>query len=183
MGNYSQADSSLFPLPAPVPLSLASPGLLCGPPPRPRNCPNWGTFRAGFCRVCVHTLVCMWGWSRGAEEAALRGRTEASLFIYYLWKSPSVMKLPPKGRGGKDRTLLNLAVWADGAEAGPVRQLVTGCWLPPLRVTVSSSTSVLRNYVSTYVCVFMHVYISICPCVCMVTCAFKCVHVCANVPM
>lgn len=175
MGNYSQADSSLFPLPAPV---------CCVPPhhPPPGNCPIWGTFRAGFCRVCVHTLVCVCGWGRGAEEAALRGRTEASLFIYYRWKSPSVMKLPPKGSGGKDRTLLNLAVWVDGAGAGPVCQLVTGCWLPPLRVTVSSSTSMLRNCVSTYVCVFMHVYISICPCVCMVTCAFKCVHVCACVP-
>lgn len=63
------------------------------------------------------------------------------------------MKLPPKGRGGKDRTLLNLAVWTDGAGAGPVRQLVTGCWLPPSRVTVFSSPSVLRN------CVYMYMYV------------------------
>ena len=42
------------------------------------------------------------GDGRGTDEVALRGRTEASLFIYCLWKSQSVMKLPPKGRGGKD---------------------------------------------------------------------------------
>lgn len=156
-----------------LPLFLASPGLLCAPR---ETVPPGGLSGLGFAE-CVYTHLCVYGRGMGV----LRGRTEASLFIYYLWKSPSVMKLSPKGRGGKDRTLLNLAVWADGTGAGPVRQLVTGCWLPPSRVTVSSSPSVLRNCVSICVCVCMHVYISIFPCVCMYTCAFKCVHVCAYV--
>lgn len=48
----------------------------------------------------------------GVLAAALRGRPEASLFVYCLWKPPSVMKSSPKGRGGRDWPLLNLAVRA-----------------------------------------------------------------------
>lgn len=111
-----------------LPLSLARPGLLCAPREAvlPGGCQGWVLWG-----MCTHAWVCVCGGD--VEEAALRGRTEGSLFICCLWKSPSVMKLPPKGRGGKDWPLLKLAVGADGAGAGPVCQLVTGCWLAPSR--------------------------------------------------
>lgn len=113
-----------------LPLFLASPSLPCAPPPHANEIPTWGAFRAGFSGVCNRARSCVCERAGGGgcvEEVALRGRTEASLFIYYLWKSLSVMKLPPKGRGGKDRTLLSLAACANQPGAGPVRQLVPGC--------------------------------------------------------
>lgn len=111
--------------------------------------------------VCV--CVCVPG---RVEEMALRPRPEASLFIYCLWKSPSVMKRL-RARGGKAwrpdqqgtgdhvssflsvervcaHTVLGCACARSPASGGP--------WYVPLRVCA-------------FVCPCMRVHASVCPCV------------------
>ena len=62
--------------------------------------------------VCVCVMygvcVCVCVFPGHVEEMALRPRPEASLFIYCLWKSPSVMKCL-RATGGKAWHLVNPA--------------------------------------------------------------------------
>lgn len=73
----------------------------------PGSCPRGGLSGLGFMKyecvcVCVCNVWCVYVcvFPGRVEQMALRPRPEASLLIYCLWKSPSVMKCL-RARGGQ----------------------------------------------------------------------------------